>query len=220
MAADQDFIIGVDLDGVVADFYGCIREVAAEWLGVDLSELTSEVSWGMPEWGLRTGEYEALHRFAVTQRSLFSAVAPIPGAPQSLRRLSDEKARIRIITHRLLIPYFHRTAVQQTVEWLDHHGMPYWDLCFMKDKGEVGAHIYLEDSPGNIAKLRALGKKVVVFTNSTNRGLPDGDGRADTWYEAETMIRSVYYSWRTERNLPLPPQPGVAPPPGDPSLAR
>jgi len=213
MAGDRGFIIGVDLDGVVADFYGYIREVAAEWLGVDLSELTTEVSWGMPEWGLRTDDYRALHRFAVTQRRLFSAVAPIAGAPQSLRRLSDEDARIRIITHRLLIPYFHRIAVQQTVEWLDHHAVPYWDLCFMKDKGDVGADIYIEDSPGNIAGLRAVGKTAIVFTNSTNRRLPDGDGRANTWDEAERLIRNDYYSWRTERDLPLPPQPGVSPPP-------
>jgi 5'(3')-deoxyribonucleotidase len=211
MATDEHFIIGVDLDGVVADFYGYMREVAAEWLGVDLAELTAEVTWGMPEWGLRADQYKALHHFAVTERRLFSAVSPIPGAPQSLRRLSDEKARIRIITHRLLISNFHRIAVQQTVEWLDHHAVRYWDLCFMQEKGDVGADIYIEDSPSNIAKLRKANKKVIVFTNSTNRRLPDGDGRADAWDEAERLIRNEYYNWRTKRNLPLPPQPGVAP---------
>jgi len=55
--------------------------------------------------------------------------------------LSDEGYRIRIITHRLYIHYFHASAVQQTVEWLDSHGIPYWVLCFMKEKAQVGADI-------------------------------------------------------------------------------
>jgi hypothetical protein len=28
------FVLGVDLDGVVGDFYGYMRNIAAEWLGV------------------------------------------------------------------------------------------------------------------------------------------------------------------------------------------
>jgi hypothetical protein len=38
----------------------------------------------------------------------------IPGARRYLRRLSEEGARIRIITHRLAIRYFHNGAVTQT----------------------------------------------------------------------------------------------------------
>ena len=40
--------------------------------------------------------------------------------------------------------------------WLDNHGIPYWDLCFMRDKGDVGADLYVEDSPENIKSLRSL----------------------------------------------------------------
>jgi hypothetical protein len=58
----------------------------------------------------------------------------IPGARAYLRKLSDEGYRIRIITHRLFIHYFHGMAVQQTIEWLDQYGIPYWDLCFMKNE--------------------------------------------------------------------------------------
>jgi hypothetical protein len=75
------FVLGVDLDGVCADFYGAMREVAAEWLGVDKSELTPHPTYGLGEWNLEPmGGYEALHRFAVTQRELFARVPPIPGA--------------------------------------------------------------------------------------------------------------------------------------------
>ena len=103
--SDRSFVFGVDLDGVVADFYGGLRPIAAEWLGVIIDTLPQRVSWGLTEWGVdeAPGGYERLHRFAVTQRELFSRVPPMPGAPQALRRLSIEGVRIRIITHRLFI---------------------------------------------------------------------------------------------------------------------
>jgi uncharacterized HAD superfamily protein len=172
-----------------------MRLVTAEWRGVDIGELTTEVSWGLPEWGLRDDEYERLHHFAATQRELFSELLPIEGAAQSLRRLSDD-IRIRVITHRLLIPNFHQQAVRQTVAWLDRHGVPYWDLCFMQEKGDVGADLYIEDSPGNIKKLREADLPVITFTNSTNRDLAnEPGGRADNWDQAEHLIRSRYHTW-------------------------
>src|SRR5215471_4382373 len=120
------FVLGVDLDGVVADFYGGLRPIAAEWLGVPESTLTSNVSYGLPEWKLDSvGDYKDLHRFAVTQRGLFLNLRPVEGAPSSLRRLSQKDVRIRIITHRLYIKWFHAEAVRQTTEWLETHGIPY-----------------------------------------------------------------------------------------------
>jgi hypothetical protein len=89
---DATFVFGVDLDGTCADFYGGLRPIAAEWLGVDPASLTSDVSWNLPEWGIERapGGYKKLHQFAVTQRDLFRILKPMPGAPQVLRRLSAE----------------------------------------------------------------------------------------------------------------------------------
>ena len=191
------FVLGVDLDGTCADFYRGIRPIAAEWLGVPLESLPVEVSWDFPEWGIdkAPGGYEDLHRFAVTQRELFSRLEPLPGAPMAMRRLSKAGVRIRIITHRLIIKYFQQTAVQQTIEWLDSHDIPYWDLCFMGDKGAVGADLYIEDAPANVEKLRRDGHATIVFTNSTNRHLPGP--RADTWDEVYDMVTHELERWRT-----------------------
>jgi 5'(3')-deoxyribonucleotidase len=182
------FVLGADLDGVCADFYAGLRPIAAEWLGVEISTLPQRVSWGLPEWGIdkAPGGYEALHRFAVTQRDLFRILPPMPGAPAALRKLSAANVRIRIITHRFFIKYFHQVAARQTIEWLDHHDIPYWDLCFMKEKAAVGADVYIEDSPKNIELLRAEGLTTLVFTNSTNEHL--SGPRADTW---EQVVRFV-----------------------------
>ena len=137
--------------------------------------------------GAGAGGYLKLHHFAVTQRDLFRVMKPIVGAPQVLRRLSNEGVRIRIITHRLLITNFHRIAVQQTVDWLDGHDIPYWDLCFLADKGAVGADLYVEDSPRNVELLRKEGHPTIVFSSSTNKHLPGP--RADTWEEVYGMVR-------------------------------
>src|SRR6185295_11657403 len=137
--------------------------------------------------------YDALHRFAVTQRNLFRELKPIAGAPAALRRLSKAHIRIRIITHRLCIEYSHQQAVRQTVEWLDHYDVPYWDLCFMKDKAAVGAELYVEDSPSNVKTLREDGHEAIVFTNSTN--LTVGPPRADSWAEVEKLALEARARW-------------------------
>jgi len=191
------FVLGVDLDGVVCDFYRGLRPIAAEWLGVAVDTLPREVSYGLAEWHIGSPEeYEDLHRFAVTQRSFFDALQPIDGAPAVLRRLSRRDVRIRIITHRLYIKYFHEAAVMQTTRWLEHHGIPYWDLCFMKDKAAVGADLYIEDSPVNIDRLRADGHDTIVFSNSTNSSL--APPRVESWSELEQMVAEYQDRWRSE----------------------
>ena len=186
---DGIIVLGIDLDGVCADFYARMREIAAEWFEVDLQTLTESPSYRLNEWGIQNDEqYEQLHRFAVTQRQLFSTAAPIPGARSTLRRLSDEGYRIRIITHRLFIHFFHQDAVSQTIHWLDGHGIPYSDLCFMKDKDQVGADIYVDDAPENIERLRAGGHYAICFGNSTNDHI--GVPRAEGWGEVYRMIKA------------------------------
>lgn len=202
----KTFVFGVDLDGTIADFYAGLRPVAAEWLGKRVEDLTLEVSWGLPEWGVdkAPGGYLDLHKFAVTQRELFHRLEPFAESAQALRRLSKAGVRIRIITHRLYIKYFHHVAIQQTVSWLDYHDIPYWDLCFMSDKAAVGADLYIEDSPDNVRKLRAGHHPTIVYTNSTNRGL-DGP-RADNWSQVEAIVLEHFDRWekghRDEGELP------------------
>jgi len=58
----------------------------------------------------------------------------------------------------------------------------------MRDKGAVGADLYLEDSPANIGALRRGGHHTIVVSNSTNRQLPGP--RADSWAEIETLVGS------------------------------
>lgn len=192
------FVFGVDLDGVVADFAAGLKPIAAEWRGVPVDSLTDEVSYGFREWQLGGKKgYEELHRHAVKERHLFRELPPIAGAAPALRRLSRRGIRIRIITHRLYIHWFHRQAVEQTVEWLERHGVPYWDLCFMAQKSSVDADAYVEDSPENIRALRAGKKRVIVYRNSTNRHV--AAPAAENWEEVEAWVRGEYTRWRGKK---------------------
>jgi len=194
----RQFVLGVDLDGVCADYYPFMRTVVAEWLGRDPESLTEEVGWDMAEWGIEPGEFHKVHRFAVVERSLFLKMGMIPGAGPALRRLSNLGIRIRIITHRLIIEHFHQMAVAQTVEWLDHHAIPYWDLCFMGEKGAVNADLYVEDSPHNIEALLRDSRDVIVFSHSANRHLDVApDRRAHNWEEAERLVMARFQTWQT-----------------------
>lgn len=195
---DREFVFGVDLDGVVADFIQGLKPVAAEWLGVPATSLTDNVSYAFKEWNIGTDEaYNDLHRFALKERDLFANLPLIEDAASALRRLSARGVRIRIITHRLYIPWFHRQAVIQSLEWLERHGIPYWDLCFMAAKSSVDADVYVEDNPKNIDALRAAGRHVIVFQNSTNRDI--AAPYASTWQQVESWVLE-HHSARIHRH--------------------
>ena len=147
----NSFILGVSLDGVIGDFYDTLRKGAAQWLNKPLETLTTDVNFYLDEWGIAEyGGYESFLRFMITQRNLYREMEPIKGAPAALRKFSGQGIRIRIISHRFFLKYSHKTIAAQTVDWLDHWDIPYWDLCFLTDTGAVGAHIYIDNSPVNV----------------------------------------------------------------------
>ncbi len=189
----RDFIFGVDLDGVVMDFYGALKPIAAEYLGKKASELTDDFRYGLKEWGLLDNKggydlsYAALHRFAVNQHEIFRNAPPVADAPFQLRRLSRLGVHIRIITHRLFVGGLHGKAVTQTAAWLEQHDIPYKDLCFAADKTSINADLYIDDSPENIESFAKKGRRCIVFENSTNRHI-EAPLRAKTWAEVYDLV--------------------------------
>ena len=186
----SDFVLGVDLDGVCADFMAGLRPIAAEWLNVPVDNLTEAPSYNAPEWGLDgAGGFNDLYEYAVTRRDLFANLPPVPNASLVLRRLwTSKKPRIRIITHRLYFEGYHRAAINQTVHWLDRWAFPYWDICFMKRKDAVEADVYVEDSESNIKDLRAKNKYTIAFMNSTNAQCAFADPCAGDWGDVERIV--------------------------------
>jgi 5'-nucleotidase len=184
-----EFILGVDLDGVCADYTEAFARSVAAGRGVDPAELTREVSWDFGEWGLDREEFLRLHRHAVAEERMFATMPAVPGVADALWRLSDAGVWIRIITHRLVTNWGHAVIVSDTVSWLDTHRIPYRDLCFLGRKPEVQADAYVEDAPHNVVALRASGNDVIVFDQPYNRDLPAP--RAATWAQAEALVADL-----------------------------
>jgi 5'-nucleotidase len=185
----EQFVLGVDLDGVVADHTGRFREILAEVRGVDPNTYTLERSWDFAEWGLAAGEYAELHRIAVMEHDMLATMDMIDGAADALWRLSDAGVWIRVITHRLYVNWGHAKAIGDTVGWLDTHRIPYRDICFLGAKPEVEADAYVDDAPHNITQLRDHGNTVIVFDQPYNRALKGP--RAHDWQELEVMVTDL-----------------------------
>ena len=199
---DQQFVLGVDLDGVVADHTGRFREIVSDLRGVPVDSLPLDRSWDFHEWGFAPGEYEQLHKSAVTEHDMIRTMPVIAGAADALWRLSDAGIWIRIITHRLYVNWAHERAVGDTAAWLDEHTIPYRDLCFLGAKPQVEADCYVEDAPHNVVALRESGAHVVVFDQPYNRDVPAP--RAADWAEVENLVGTRVADLGLSLQAPLP----------------
>lgn len=183
------FVLGVDLDGVVADYTLGFREVVAELRGIDPERLPLERGWDFPEWGFGPGDFERYHRIAVNERRILATLPMVEGSAAALWRLSDAGIWIRVITHRLYTNWGHAVAISDTVTWLDTHQIPYRDICFLGAKPEVEADCYIDDAPHNIDGLRGAGNTVIIFDQPYNRDLPAP--RAKNWIEVEEIVQGL-----------------------------
>ena len=204
MADAAPFVLGVDLDGVCADYTRGFRDYCASQMGVDPETLPLERSWDFSEWGFDQAKFEEMHHGAITEGRILASLDPIEGAADSLWRLSDAGVWIRIVTHRLYVNWSHQAAAADTVAWLDQARIPYRDLCFLGTKPDVGADAYVDDAPHNIAALRRAGRTAIVFTQPYNRQV--GGLRADSWNELEDIVYDLMVA---AGGVAAPPLPGM-----------
>ena len=196
-------ILGVDLDGVCGDFSAAFCAVIADELDVPVESMPPRQHWDFSEWGIRDEEhFRTLHRRAVLEHRVFRTMPIIDGCADALWRLSDAGVWIRIITHRLYVNWGHQEAVSDTVAWLDEHGIPYRDLCFLGAKPEVDADLYVDDAPHNITALREAGNEVIAFAQPYNADV--GGMRASTWEEVESIVLSRLVAGGHVVHQPLP----------------
>lgn len=136
--------LGIDLDGVVADFVGgwtarytedfgtAPRQAAHEWDG--LHKLTH-----FPD---MAAFWDWMH-----SRGVFGTLDPIPGALDALALLAAAGHQIVIISAK------HDAAIPATLRWIAEHGLPTREIHFTEAKHEVACDAYLDDSPLVLPKL-------------------------------------------------------------------
>lgn len=197
---DMAFTLGLDLDGVCGDYVAEFRRHVARATGVDEATLADPASWSFvdswPNAVRDLDHYMELHSNAVKD-GLFRGLQPMTGVQQALWTLSDNDVYIRIVTHRLLGKGMHQLAAADTIAWLDRHDLPYRDLCFMGEKAQVEADVYIDDAPHNILSLRASGAEAIVFDAPYNQHL-EGP-RAYSWDEACEMVLERQQAWKARQ---------------------
>jgi 5'-nucleotidase len=196
----------VDLEAVCGDYEGAFRASVARRTGRDPADLRPQtVMDAYSEWGMSFAEFEDAHRLAVLEDRIFREMDPLPGVSEALWQLSDEGVWIRIITHRLIFNGAHEVSAADTAWWLDHHRIPYRDLCFIGDKPDVGADVYVDDSPRNVIGLRAAGRTAIVFDQPYNRDL--AGPRVHSWAEITAFVLGLLEGRRAQLPLPLEDRP-------------
>ena len=159
--------LGIDMDGVVADFNaGWIERYNRDYDAA----LHPDHVVGWDELHRLTG-FDTMEAFWTWARgdgrSVFRDLPPIPGALESLRDLAA-RHRIVIITARF------DWAIGDTLAWLSEHGVVAREVHFQAAKYRIPCDIYLDDSPYQIEALARERPDSVVCRQVTawNRPLP------------------------------------------------
>ena len=169
--------LGIDLDGVVADFNSGWVERYNRDFDADLS-VDQIVEWDAPTHLTHfsgMGQFWEWARTCGEGRSLFRPLRPYADALDSLRRLRRRGHKIVILTTK---PDF---AVHDTYAWLSEHEVPTTEVHILDDKTTVECDIYLDDADHNLEAISASRPDATTCRfvrpwNSPAPGLVDIDG--------------------------------------------
>lgn len=187
----KQLTIGVDLDGVCGNYYDALRRYVADKVGVPADQVEDiypdPKTYSMDEWPDFEHNFVKYHTDAVND-GLFENMEAIEGASESLWKLNEQGHHLRVITSRFVSHGQNAKAISSTAFWLDKHSIPYRDIMFVKNKADVYADVYIDDSPENIHNLKAKhpDSLVIIFDTGYNKDLEGS--RATNWSEVVALI--------------------------------
>lgn len=197
-------VLGLDLDDTSAFYLEGLKQFIVEkeadfFNGMSDEEIKAHfpdlTSYDDFIWSRINGDrskFEAYHCEAV-ESGLFRRLTPQPGVSEALWKLNNEHDfHIYVITSRFVKHGQHARVLTDTATWLDENKIPYRDIMFVKNKVDVVADVYIDDSPTNIRNLRAAGREVIVFDQTYNREF-DGP-RAKNWDEAYQLLSNMKFN--------------------------
>lgn len=178
--------LGIDLDGVVADFNTGWIERYNRHFGGELSRDAVQVWDGLHE----LTHFEGMEDFwAWAQEgetgSLFRHLEPYAGAVDALWKLHGDGHHIVIITSK---PDW---AIFDTFAWLADHRVPTREVHITEEKWKVGCDVYLDDAPHQLREVRRRRPQALVcrFVRPWNEAVP-GTTDVEGWdHFVETVSR-------------------------------
>jgi 5'(3')-deoxyribonucleotidase len=176
--------LGIDLDGVVADFNAGWIPLYNERFGASL-EVEDVNGWNSPVKLTHFSSMSQFWRWSATAgngSSIFRVLDPFPDAIETLGRLA-RRHQVVIVTTK---PAF---AIHDTYAWLAEHQVPTMEVHIVDDKTTVPCDVYLEDADHNLEDLRATHPASVVcrFVRPWNRA-HDGVVDISAWSEFERLL--------------------------------
>ena len=175
----KPFVLGLDLDGVVGDYTAAFRPVVAEIKGQSIEDMSDPVEFDLskcPGWNIvDRADFAHCHKIAINDFHIYRNMPIYDGAVARLREMSDLGVRIKIVTTRLITKGDHHKVISDTSAWLEEHGVPFSEICFVSDKAAVGADLYLDDAPHNITQIQeVLGKNRILIYDQLYNRMVDG----------------------------------------------
>jgi 5'(3')-deoxyribonucleotidase len=176
--------LGIDLDGVVADFNVGWMERYNRQFGARLHH-SQVVMWdGLHE----LTHFPTMEEFWAWAQlgppTIFRELPAIEGAIEALTDLARDH-RIVIISSKF------DWAIPDTLEWLAEHRLPAREIHFVWDKTRVPCDVYLEDAPRNLEALVAAHPDALVcrMVRPWNRPL-EGAVDVHDWAAFRGLVRS------------------------------
>lgn len=174
--------LGIDLDGVVADFNaGWMARYNRDFQ----ADLRPEQIIGWDQMGTLTGfaDMDGFWTWARGDgRTVFRDLAPLPGAIETLHDLAA-RHDIAIITAR------HPWAISDTLAWIADHGIAASEVHFLEDKTSVACDVYIDDAPHQLEALVAAHPRATVCRRVAAWNDPlDGATDVHDWNEFRAVV--------------------------------
>ena len=181
-AGPERLRLGIDLDGVVADFNVGWMERYNREFGAQLHH-SQVVMWDGLQQLTHFGSMDDFWRWARSgPASIFRHLPLIEGARDALDRLAAEH-RIVIVSSKF------DWAIPDTLAWLSEHRIRAREIHFVWDKTSVPCDVYLEDAPANLEALVGAHPEALVcrMVRPWNRPV-EGARDVTDWAEFEAAV--------------------------------
>ena len=181
--------IGIDIDGVTADFVTTFLPVLSELVGreVRYEEMTKYMFQDVLGYD---DSMEQRVREEIDRRDVLRHLPQMPYSRETINRLGKHH-EVHFVTAR---PEWKWGDV--TRDWLSANGFCYDTVLFRegrKAEAAEGYDLFVEDSLGNALELTDQGIYVCLYDQPWNQAdeLPEGCTRVKSWEGIEEMVREM-----------------------------